>query len=274
MFLLGGTIRSRAAKRLLSRKAMVVLSSAVVLLACLGGCSPQRGSDSVKTVLKAQTDLLALLKRIRNKDRALQLKERIDKLADRAKDNLKAFGAVWDRLSDDEKLQLQLKYGPPMETVYSAATRAMVNMERLLAQDTKKGFVLPPAMVQEAEIDPEIAGLLDGYSTMSRRLLGDLTDLSNTLQAIQSSEQVAGAIGAVRKLRYRLSLDTIRLVHVVPRQFKDRIRVQAECKGLIEGPLAAVKAESERIGALTGGQDLVTVIEPLPDYLAQLIAAQ
>jgi hypothetical protein len=241
----------------------------VFVLTCLSGCSAEPAGAKIKAVLTDQSLLINLLKKIKNKDAVLQFTDEENALKDHVGDDVQALGELGQNLSDEEKLRLQLKYGPAIESMYIALNK---EVKRVVMMGVGGGG--PPAGAQDViQIDAQAAWLVDGYSSMSNIVQRDLNELGGIFKGIQTAAQAQDAVPNLRKLRHRLSVNVAKLQHVVPARKNVRDELQAALKAAVQTSIGALRQEEERVRAISGGQDAVSAVEPLPDQLTSLIAS-
>jgi hypothetical protein len=240
----------------------VRLVGAALLLACGAGCGG--GNDAIcQDYLDDLATLVAAWKQAQHLEGnkvAMRRYVSQEQMESHFSASVAAVKALGERISDEEKLRLQLKYGPPAETLAFQLDKEIMRL--LNGQDAKNA----PAEAKDALSQKSKAALsvflVEGYGAMEKATIKDVNELTNAVKALQNADQAKNAIPKLRKLRYHLTLDGARLQH-----WKVAREKAAHSVGLpdLPGPVAALKAEVSRLRAMQGGgAEAADVIEPLP----------
>jgi hypothetical protein len=252
------------------RKAVLLVLG---ILGGVGGCSSREAP--VKRYIADVTDMVGGLKQIKRFDSIPKIKfvfapagTKPDEFERKFQDDVQALKDLDARLSEEERLQLQLKYGPVLDGLF---VQMDAELMRIIAA-SKQGGGGGNAGIGNAMKAANPSFLLDGYKTMSKTVVSDLQQLISTCNGVTNPAQVDGALSAARQQRYRLAVDAVRLKHLEPRDSASRAKEQATLKGSLPGLLGSLRGAEEQVRRFPGGSDVVSAIEPLPAAITSLAA--
>jgi hypothetical protein len=244
-----------------------------VLLGGLAGCGgTQSNGDVVKAYMRDLAEVTSAYRLIKNDSQTkVPMTTRPEDLKARIERDIEAVKRLRD-LPEDQLLELQLRYGPAVERLDMAqASEIMRLVQQVFKKKVPGTFIIGLEGVDKLFTSSDVTFLMDGYATMSKRVSQDLQEAITAYVAIKTAEQAEAAVPALRRLRYRIANDAVKLKHLEPARKDVKDKLQAQLKGSLTGTVEALHKEEERVRALGGaGPDAAAVMEPLPDQITAL----
>jgi hypothetical protein len=278
-----------------------------VLLSSMSGCG---GDDSaVKGYIQDVADFINLYKTIKVADSPRKPPPNPASVKARITAHIEALKRIKD-LPAEERLTLQLKYGPSVEGIVAAFDSELSRVETLALSKPQGGppaggagpgpGAMPPPDAQQPKMGigfdglegceellftPDALVIIEGYPDMTKIAVNSVNDLAGACGKLKSNQEAQEALVHIRQLRYRLTLDAVKLQHLEPRltirsktaaPYKARADLLATAKASAGANLATcignLRQIEERVRALgNDGAAVVDAIEPLPDYYQTLI---
>jgi hypothetical protein len=244
---------------------------AVLFLLVLPGCG---GPESaIKGYIQDVADFINLYKQIKVKDSPRKPPPNPASFKARIEAHVEGMKRIKD-LSEEDRLALQIKYGPAVMSISQAFAQ---RLEQVKGMGAPLGFDGLEGC-EKLLLDPDALIVTEGYEPMAKVATKSINELLSACAAIKNAQQAQEAIPRLRQLRYRLTLDAVKLKHLEPPQNvtvgrdKEQVAVKEQTRVQTLASLSAsirnLEAAAGQLRALDSGA--ADAIEPLPDYYKTL----